>query len=208
VIYVYAIADGAGSAEQPLRELAYGDVTAVYREVASIPDATEESLRDQEHVLEQLMEKREILPLRFGSTVEDEDELRQVLATRHDEFAVALARVRGRVEMGVRGTAAVVGSQSAASGREYLTRKLEGRRVAAGAAEGLHAELSQIAHASSLRVASEPALGFAASYLVDRERVAEFRSRCEAASGVRPDLELACTGPWPPYSFVSAEERA
>ena len=201
MIYLYAIAGGRGAAQPPLRELAYGDVVAVYREIAAVPDVTEESLRHHEGVLEQLMERHEVLPLRFGSTVADEDALLHLLATRHDEFAVSLARVRGRVEMGVRASAQNGGPAAAASGREYLARKLERKRIAAA----VHAELADLAHASSMQVASDPAPGFAASYLVDRDRVGDFRQRFDSVRDSRSDFEMVCTGPWPPFSFASAE---
>ena len=75
-----------------------GQVAAVYSDdVPADPEPTEEALREHERVLEQLMDSPAILPLRFGSTVADEDELQRLLASRHDEFAVSLARVRGRV---------------------------------------------------------------------------------------------------------------
>jgi hypothetical protein len=203
VIYLYAIVDGPGAARPPLRELAYGDVVAVYREMASVPDATVESLRHQEGVLERLMDQHEVLPLRFGSTVADEDELLHLLATRHDEFAVSLARVRGRVEMGVRANAHN-GRRAAPTGREYLARKLERKRVAAA----VHAELAELAHVSSMQVTSDPGPGFAASYLVDRDRVADFRRRFDSVRGSRSDFEMVCTGPWPPFSFATAEEAS
>lgn len=195
MIYIYAIVDGRAAVESPLRRLAYGDVAAVYREVESLPAVTEESLRHQESVLERLMEEREVLPLRFGSAVADEDELRRLLATRHDEFAVSLARVRGRVEMGIRASAP---AKPSSTGREYVEARLGWRR----AAESVHAELASLAHDSSLHVATHAGLTFSGAYLVDRARVADFQ---RAAGAVRPDLDLACSGPWPPFSFADAE---
>jgi hypothetical protein len=221
VIYVYAIAearpglpaDVAGFGGAPLRALEQGDLAAVY---SSDPPAglepTREALWLHEGVLERLMATHAVLPLRFGSTLPSEHELRELLTARHREFAAALAVVRGRVEIGVRASAtgpakggeAVAGEST--SGHAYLAAKLERRRAAARMGEELHSELAALARASSFRLIADPRPAFAGAYLVDRERVGEFRRGFEAARDARPDLALACTGPWPPFSFTEALE--
>ena len=51
-----------------------------------------------------------------------------------------------------------------------------------------------------------------AAYLVKRQQMAAFNRQVEALSVTYPALRFLCTGPWPPYSFVSTtlptEERA
>ena len=221
MIYVYAIAEGrpglpqgiAGFGGAPLRALTQGDIAAVY---SSDPPAalepTQEALWLHEGVLEELMATHAVLPLRFGSTLPGEHELRELLSARHAEFAAALASVRGRVEIGVRASApsppkgpeSVAGEST--SGYAYLAAKLERRRAAARMGEDLHAELAALARASSFRLIADPRPEFAGAYLVDRERVDEFRRGFEAARDARPGLALACTGPWPPFSFTESLE--
>jgi hypothetical protein len=135
---------------------------------------------------------------------------------RHGEFATALASVRGRVEIGVRATAngaapasgTAPGAAAEGSGRAYLARKLEQRRAAARIGEHLHAELTAVASAATFRLAADPRPMFAGSYLVERDRVDEFRRAVEAAGAARPELAVACTGPWPPFSFTQPLEAA
>jgi hypothetical protein len=52
--------------------------------------------------VEAIMARGPVLPLRFGTRLEHEDELADVLATRHDELMQSLERVRGRAELGLR----------------------------------------------------------------------------------------------------------
>jgi hypothetical protein len=40
------------------------------------------------------------------------------------------------------------------------------------------------------------------AYLVDRGRVREFVAMVEQLDDRLDDVELVCTGPWPPYSFA------
>jgi hypothetical protein len=110
--------------------------------------------------------------------------------------------------MGVRATALAPLPQPAGSGRDYLAGKLERRRAAKRIADDLDAHLAGVVHASALRVATEPTLAFSGAYLVDRGRIAEFERVFEAARKDLTGLELACSGPWPPFSFANVEEAA
>jgi hypothetical protein len=49
---------------------------------------------------------------------------------------------------------------------------------------------------------------FSGAYLVDRARVDEFRRAVETARAARPSVAVACTGPWPPFSFTRPLEAA
>lgn len=51
---------------------------------------------------------------------------------------------------------------------------------------------------------AEPAI-LTSAYLVDGERVDEFRARIEELASRRTDVQVVVTGPWPPYSFVAQE---
>jgi hypothetical protein len=142
---------------------------------------------------------------------------RELAEARRADFDAALARVAGGVEMGV--TVYLADAPAAqlpveetaaapASGREYLER----RRAA------LHAEQARRVEAEALRerVAScfdaalpvmrtlLPAPGVAGTlaHLVPRDRLAEYRDAVERASRALPDVRLARSGPWAPYSFV------
>lgn len=65
-------------------------------------------------------------------------------------------------------------------------------------------------HASASTLDDEPddRRGTSAAFLVPRDRIACFRELVDATANVHPELALLCTGPWPPYSFVNAGERA
>jgi hypothetical protein len=40
---------------------------------------------------------------------------------------------------------------------------------------------------------------------VPRQRVEEFRDAVRELEQRHPDVTLVCTGPWPPYSFATAD---
>src|SRR3954471_10552108 len=166
VIYVYGVGEHDG------RLTAY-----VKRGVSCAPEPEPAALLDHDRVVYSLMERGPVLPMRFGTVLEDENAVRSLLLTRRKELRDMLVRVRGRVVFGVRGE-----QPKATSGRDYLNAKLETRRSLAPLAE----------LAVDTRVRRKDT-----AYLVDSDLAAAFRERARS-------LKLALSGPWPPYSFTGA----
>src|SRR3954468_1291566 len=102
------------------------------------------------------MAEHAVLPLRFGSTLDGVEELRDVLAERADELASALQRVRGAVELGVRASVARAqpGPARGGTGRAYVAAKLDRRRAAAALGEALHSRLDPLARAGSFKTSA------------------------------------------------------
>jgi hypothetical protein len=214
VLYLYAIADAGGALpsragidERPLVPVVERTLVAVCsaHEQPRL-EASRDAVRRHAAVVEALAERGAVLPARFGTAFADEEGVRRQLRERGAELGEALERVRGRVELGVR----VLGdgdraSASAAGGRTYLLARLDEERRASALADELHGALSAGAVAASVRVTPAPRLLLSGAYLVERGRVDAFRSLVEALALERPELEILCTGPWPPYSFAAPE---
>jgi hypothetical protein len=125
-----------------------------------------------------------------------------VLHARAGEMRRGLERVRGRVELGVRALEAgraAAPRRLAASVHEHL---LERRRAAARLADRLHPAFSELAVESVCELAPAEGVVFAGAYLVERPHARELQRRVERLGGERDDIELVCTGPWPPYHFT------
>ena len=181
--YVYAVTESA-AAERAPHVVRWGELAAIVG-AAPLPAAADErSLWHHEAVVEAAMRRGPVLPMRFGSVVDD---VTGFLAARHDELAAGLDRVRGAVEMGVR---IVDEAVEPASGTDYLMR----RASATALAQRVHAPLAERSRASF-----RGPHGFA--YLVDDAAVGAF-CECVSALSDHVEAELVCTGPWPPYSFV------
>src|SRR5919109_3017447 len=159
MIWVYAICERPdippprrrGLAQAPLDGVREGELLAVISRHVNPPgDPALDTLWVHERVVERIMADRAVLPMRFGSKLPDDAALRDVLATRQQEFLTILARVRGRVEVGVRamqplGAQAPVGdhpveqaARIVTTGREYLEAKLRNGRRAEHEAAALH----------------------------------------------------------------------
>jgi gas vesicle protein GvpL/GvpF len=219
VLYVYALAETSeaalpacrGHRGAPLRALTRDGVTAVFsrhRQIELPPE--ERHLWRHERVTEALMADRGVLPVRFGTTVAGEAELATMLTTRASEFRGLLELVRGRVEIGVRvlwtppdEDPEPAGSEPAGAGRAYLMGALRTRHAGARLAETLHAALAEQAVSARRRVLVTPRLLLSGAYLVDRAAVDRFVGAADEVARAHGDVELMCTGPWPPHSFAA-----
>jgi hypothetical protein len=208
VIEVYAITDRPGAPLPPLGRLelaAHGGIAGVYAQIDPEQGrASAEALWHHERLLEALMADRAVLPMRYGTVLADESQLRRVLAERSKEFSRLLHTVRGRVELALRmlpPESEGVADEQARSGREYMEARVRRRREGEEAIALLR-PLDRIADAC--RTPGTAADGVARrSYLVERERVEHFTALVQQLQAAHADLRMTCTGPWPPYSFVS-----
>ena len=210
MIELYAITDNGGPPlpdVAPLELVPIDGLAAVYAP-AGDAEISPETLWRHEEVVEALMADRDLLPVRYGTRLEDEAALARAVGERRDELAAALDRVRGAVELSVRavGTGARQPAPSpaeATTGAEYLrmrARAVAGREQAAAA---LHEPLSALARASAEGRPRPPEL-FRAAYLLERGSVERFTAEVARLQNENPGLSILCTGPWPPYSFAES----
>jgi hypothetical protein len=171
-----------------------------------------------EHVIEAIMAEVPLLPMRFGTVLAGDNPIRAVLAERYITFTGDLTRLAGCVEMGLRvlwsGPPAVPAVEPVTAGlspgAKYLRQRLavdQQQRIARSHGQALAETLDRtlrplVADARTSILQTERML-LSAAYLVPRGRVAEFVAGVEALRGQHAPLAFLCTGPWPPYNFVS-----
>ncbi|MFI7027116.1 GvpL/GvpF family gas vesicle protein [Microbispora rosea] len=192
-------------------------------------DWVEGVARAHHRVVEALAASGPTAPVRLVTVYTGEEQVRDLLDLRHDDFTEILSRVAGRREWGVKAylrrdtpppspaPAATAAGGGDSPGMAYLRRKkesLRGRedlwRAAAERAELLHAELGRIAVASRRHRPQDPQLSgrsesmvLNGAYLVDPAREEEFAAVLDGYRDRFLDVEL--TGPWAPYSFTSID---
>jgi hypothetical protein len=211
VIELYAITAAAGPplpSALALHAVSLGDLAAICAPAQEEErEITADTLWRHEQVVETLMKDRDLLPVRFGTRLDDDAAAARSLAGRRDEFKRALEQVRGAVELSVRAVFLdTVGGvePTGKTGADYLRLK---RRITAAqetVASAVHEPLLALARAHALRSPRPPAEALRAAYLVDRGAVAGFTALVAQLDEQHPGLQLLCTGPWPPYSFVGS----
>jgi len=166
-----------------------------------------------------IAKQTEILPARFGTVFHSETSLRQHVRGRTRNLKRDFERVRGADEWGIKvfgipPQPALVPKVN--SGKDYLKAKaalLPKRREA----QNNNADLQKFEDALK-RVARETAkvgnissgqrgLAFQTSLLIKRRDQKKLESvLTKFSKGWENRRRIECTGPWPPYSFVSRTE--
>lgn len=200
MIDVLAIAEAGARPEPPVVAIP-SDGVSVLCVPATDTAADAETLWKREELLERLMERRALLPVRYGTKVADEAAAAAAVAGRGEELRERLDHVRGAIELSVRVRLAEQEpepeSQDPPSGAEYLRARTERSH----AADAVGAALAALARDSRERPGPEP---LRAAYLVATDAVDAFAARVRELQADHPELAILCTGPWPPYSFTEA----
>ena len=219
MLYVYAITDSArppaiaGLDGAPLRAIGENGLFAIVSDHEHLRiEASADDLWTHESVVEDAMAESTVLPARLGSTLADDDTVRDSLHARRRELEEALDRVRGAVELGLRAAMAAAVPEEEASqavdavptGTAYMQAQLSRTRRGARTVAQIHQPLAALARANRSRLVTRERPMLNAAYLVDRDRIQEFMTRVEEVKA-HTDATIVCTGPWPPYSFSSAE---
>jgi hypothetical protein len=218
-LVVYAIIEAGSPAIEergldghPLRTVGDEDLAAVVSEHdGSRIAGSAANLWDYEQVMERLMSDRAILPMQFGSALADERAVRAMLRERAEQLRAGLERVRGAVEVGVRAgwrDSPPRDEHAAANGggTAYMLERLALHRQACDLVDRLD-PLAGLARDIHIRFLGQGELPVHEAYLVNRDRVKEFAERVRDIDERHPEIELVCTGPWPPYSFAAVSDE-
>jgi hypothetical protein len=171
------------------------------------------SVRHQ-RVVGALAAKITVLPARFGTVFVSEDSLQSHITELKPTLAKRLKHLDGADEWGVKlfRRAQAAATVDASSGADYLRQKAallkkDGPRELDADVVAFAKALQSVARDS--RPAGKASSGqsdleWQASFLVPRSRRKQWDAVLkEYASRWGAQREIECTGPWPPYSFVS-----
>ena len=168
------------------------------------------------------------LPLRFG-TLTAEQQLQNYAHAKREALHAKLEQVRGCVEMNVKiisdrdwmEASPAINTQES-PGTAFLSEKR--REILGGEARGaeakhvaewLEGQLRDLVSGKDIKTdpaasvnSTAKALGkllLTGAFLVERERVEEFRNKAHEVRRQRPDLHFLVSGPWAPYSFTNMD---
>jgi hypothetical protein len=183
---------------------------------------TKQDMLDHHQVVMEIFARVEAcLPARFPTLLPDVASLRTRVASRVEELAGSLERVRDACELAVTAvwspplqestqgvTQAVTG---ASPGRRYLVQ----RQLALAGSERRHARASALADDiqaavgpelldASRRLVPSPRVALSLALLVRRGAAAEISARIPRT---QPDVRILVSGPWAPYTFTGVRSE-
>jgi hypothetical protein len=214
-VHVYAICDGdaeaspsTGIGAQPLRMVRCGRLAALVSDSGGdAPSGREEELWQHEQAVEALMAGHDVLPMRFGARLADDEAVAVLLRAREGELRRGLLRVAGGIELGIRATPSAPAPERS-TGSCYLDGLKRRDELAGELQRRIEHALAPLARDSRFSRPRYAAGTVASAHLVERERLEEFRARAAALAEELDSAALSCTGPWPPYSFAEPGEEA
>ncbi len=208
------------------RLIEFDGISAVVSEFAEERIAVaREHVLAHERVVSRVLAHTTPLPFRFG-TLASQERLESYVVSQKSSLKLALERVRGAVEMSVKiiwnveeAGRKAVGHEaeavtnivaSAGAGTKFLMEKQRAiacdellKERAESLQKWLEKTVKDIVKESSVQIEPAEKLFLAASHLVLREKLDEYRARVEKARGEQPELHFLTSGPWAPYSFSS-----
>ncbi|HKA58432.1 MAG TPA: GvpL/GvpF family gas vesicle protein [Gemmatimonadales bacterium] len=204
--------DGASVFAVPCGDCAAAASSLSRRMIAPSP----RSVWLHQQVLDVLMQRHAVLPLRFATIVPDEGVLRDRLRSIHRALADDLRRLRGKVEFALRVTNIHAecphardaerkddATQALPPGTRYLRERIASEDTARRIERALRRHLDPAAEHAVWALATTRAPTLTASYLVERNEVSSFVATVIDVRARHPALDVSCTGPWAPYSFVT-----
>lgn len=180
-------------------------------------------------VLEAVAGGGPVIPMRLATLFAGDAGVASMLRERADDFRRALSLIQARSEWGVKAYVTKpadpgvdpANQETRATGpgaaylqrrRAALTASKDARSEALASAQAVYAELGRVAELSRLYppqapdLAGQPApMVLNAAYLVSDERAREFTAAVARLAESHRGVELALTGPWPPYSFAGGD---
>jgi hypothetical protein len=207
-VLVYAIAahgeasvQGLGLQHQPLRGLHAGPLVAIVSDHRGAPPSALETLWEYERIVERIGELCPTVPARFGSVLDDDEAVLEMLRDRGEQLLAVLGHTRGAVELALRATWEQPPEPESQTGAGYMRARLQLRSRAREVAGELM-PLGKLSRTSRCELPASPEQPLRCAYLVDRELVGDFTASVEELDHRLSGVDLVCTGPWPPYSFV------
>ena len=221
---------------RPVRVVPSGDLGAVVSadriasDLRALPRETLlKYLVAYQRVVEHVMRRHSVLPVRFGTQVESAAEVRALVAQNHTILAEAFGRMRGLTELEVAATwdlgrvLAKVGQDpaivSGPRGDRARRRSLAEARIEFGRLVGSHVERQKVAIRGTALEALTPMASSTVShallssdlvmneaFLVSADVVPEFERRVHRLDDLfEGQVNFRIIGPLPPYTFCTVE---
>lgn len=236
-IYIYGIIDSNDRTDEsikglndiPVSYIPYKDISLVISSFnGGIQDITKIKVLEHEDVLDRLMEKFTVLPFRFRTLYNREEEAVSMLKDFYNDFSENLGRLRNKAEFDIkviwsgdkiieeiasdyeRDRDILAGDES--RGRLFMEQAYKKYKIDMEFEERANICINVIDNFFS-RFASEKRLEklksknllLDAFYLVDKERQENFKEAFDSLRTSPSDFQYLFSGPWPPYNFVSIE---
>jgi hypothetical protein len=202
-VYVYGVlraekelgfgAIGLGIPPAKVETVRHQGLAAVVSEgPRGVPDPTRDNVLAHHRVQETVMLEHTLLPMAFGVTFPEREDVVELLRSAHDAFEGVLARLEGHVELGL---------------KVHWDPELVPQEMAERDAQGITDALRPLATATRRLSPIGERMILNAAFLVARAQVAAFDAKVRSLAARYELLTFQFTGPWAPYHFADIRLR-
>jgi len=224
--YVYCIASNAlyndsttitGHQNEPIFGVHYKNLVAyVSKTTVTYMETSLENLQCHENVLSEVMKIDDVLPMSFSTIYKSEENIILMLEKYYDQFEENLEKVSGKIELGIKVFYKLNFEEEDKSDKEiikspkeymmkryerYCSRQKQIDRLLSVIGD-FHKVFSDIAVDNCFTKPLKNNLVFNASYLVVKNRKAEFDKAVEEIKEKNQAYKILYSGPWPAYHFI------
>jgi hypothetical protein len=178
---------------------------------------------DHGHVISECFKVSTVLPFRFGTVFDTDEALRRAVRSNRRHFQESVNNLRGKSEMHLKlvvrdgvvheaNTGTLLPSKV---GIEYLTKLRERAALdrdrqskAKTLSVQVHRLFNPLAEEISCKKVEKGGILIDIAHLIDSKSVEKYQNRYASASRQFKNVELAISGPWPPYHFLRGKGKA
>lgn len=216
----------------PVYNIPYRDIGAVASDLnGEIQDREIDLVLEHEKVIETVMDKVTVLPMRFHTILDKKEDVLAMMKDYYSGFEENLDRLRNKVEFGIkvilpadkikeriinayRRSSQRVPVSGDSPAKSFLKEKFEKYKIDKNFEEEVERCIGIVedfvggfATEKKLDRLNSKTLLLNAVYLVEKERQDDFREAFERLRRARSDLQYLFSGPWPAYNFVALKGK-
>ncbi len=199
-----------------------GDFAVIVSEYDRGGPLDQRAILDHARVVSECFRNTTVLPFRFGTVFDTDEALRRAVRANRRAFLATVSRLRGKAEMhlkllvkdGSLREALLEVELPLTAGSEYLTKLREKackQRERQTRARALSVQVHKLFNPLEADVCCKKVdsggMLIDIAHLIDGSSVQKYQSRYSTAARQLKDVELAISGPWPPYHFMPGKLR-
>ena len=200
-----------------------GEFAVIVSEYVRGGPLDQRAILDHARVVSECFRNTTVLPFRFGTVFDTDEAMRRAVRANRRAFMATVSRLRGQAEMhlkllvkdGSLREAFVEVELPSTAGSEYLTKlreKAAKQRERQTRARALSVQVHKLFNPLEADVCCKKVdsggMLIDIAHLIDGSSVQKYQSRYNTAARQLKDVELAISGPWPPYHFMPGKLRS
>ncbi|HEV2986883.1 MAG TPA: GvpL/GvpF family gas vesicle protein [Candidatus Angelobacter sp.] len=200
-----------------------GEFAVIVSEYVPAGDLGQQALLQHAHVVGECFKRTTVLPFRFGTVFDTDDTLRRAVRLNRKAFVESVNRLKGKAEMHLKLVVkdgslrqaleeielpSTVGSEYLTKLREKASRQRERQTKARALSVQVNKIFDPLDQDICCRKVQSGHMQIDIAHLIDHKQVQKYQNRYQMASRHLPGIEVAMSGPWPPYHFIPSKRSS